>query len=392
MSPKTSHLTALLATALAAAAVLPAKAQVPSDQGFFAAVDGRWMWLGGDRIESSLGAGRNATNGPGGQVLVGYRFDSQWDVALAGGVQQMLSELTQFRNGRLSVDTNHQHVDLELGYSTGNWRYSAGLRGLHYLQTVAYNAAPTIGLDSRDIYGIGVKAGIGGRYPLSDAFALVGGVDGALVMANFNDFGTGQVTPNGNYWGLIPQVGGELGVSWRTSEAPGFALTVGGRVDASFNTSIAAANTAGSRGTLFEYGPFVRVSYNFGGSYTRQQPFVPSTQVTSNAPQNYMVFFDFDRADITAVAQGTIRARRQRRQDGSRHAHAGDGPRRPRRLRRLQSGPVAAPGERGKGDAGPQWRCRAADRRGWRAARATRWWPTADGVREPQNRRVVISF
>ena len=65
------------------------------------------------------------TNGPGGQMLIGYKLDPHWDVALAGDVQGLLSHLTQVPNGTLSVDTNHQHFDLEAGYSNEWWRVNA---------------------------------------------------------------------------------------------------------------------------------------------------------------------------------------------------------------------------------------------------------------------------
>ena len=385
MSSKTPHV-ALLVAGTAALFAAPVAAQVPSQQGFFGAVDGRWMWLGGDRIESSLGSGTNATNGPGGQVLVGYRFDGRWDVALAGGVQQMLSELTQFRNGRLSVDTNRQHVDLEIGYSTGDWRYSFGLRGVHHLQSVSYNAVPAVGIDQRDIWGLGVKAGIGGRFPLSESLALIGGVDGALVYANFIDFGTGSAIPNGNYWGLIPQLGGELGVSWRSSDAPNFSLAVGGRIDASFNTAM----IANGRGTLLDFGPFIRLAYNFGGA-PRIRPAAPPADAPAATAPSSMVFFDFDRADITAVAQGTIqraandaKAGRVARLQVTGHAdRAGsDTYNQALSLRRANAVKTALisngiPEQQisviGRGESEPLV-------------------PTADGVREPQNRRVVISF
>jgi hypothetical protein len=111
----------------------PARAQVPDQQGFFGHIDGRWMWLGGDKITSSAGTAP-ITDGPGGQMLIGYKLDPHWDVALAGDVQGLLGTLTKFQNGTLSVDTNHQHFDLELGYSSGWWRVNAGLRGIHYKQ------------------------------------------------------------------------------------------------------------------------------------------------------------------------------------------------------------------------------------------------------------------
>jgi hypothetical protein len=40
---------------LVGAPAIPALAQVPEQQGFFGNIDGRWMWLGGDRISSQGG-------------------------------------------------------------------------------------------------------------------------------------------------------------------------------------------------------------------------------------------------------------------------------------------------------------------------------------------------
>ena len=44
-------------------------AQVPYNTGFFAHIDGRWMWLGGDRPENALVTDQRMTSGPGGQTM-----------------------------------------------------------------------------------------------------------------------------------------------------------------------------------------------------------------------------------------------------------------------------------------------------------------------------------
>ena len=87
----------LIALAILAASIAtPARAQVPEQQGFFGNIDGRWMWLGGDKV-SVPGASADVTNGPGGQMLIGYKMDPHWDAALAGDVQGLLSHLTKDR-------------------------------------------------------------------------------------------------------------------------------------------------------------------------------------------------------------------------------------------------------------------------------------------------------
>ena len=384
-----SQLAGIVAFALGCL-VQPANGQVPGQQGFFGAIDGRWMWLGGDRIDNNFGGAAPTTNGPGGQLLLGFKLSLEWDVALAGGIQQMLTELTRIQGGTLSLDTNKQHVDLEVGYSQDTWRANFGLRGLHYLQTVNFNSPQLSGFDQREMYGIGPKAGIGARFPIDESFAIIGGLDGALVYTNFIDFGSAVVIPNANYWALVPQAGGELGIAWRPTDTPHLSVTVGGRIDASFNTTIVAGGT--SRGTRIEYGPFVRLAYNFGGPSYRfmPAPAAPETPV-ARAAGNVMVFFDFDRSGLSAVAQATIRqaasdakSGRGTRMQVTGHAdRAGsDAYNTALSLRRastvkselIRNGvSEAAISVVGRGESEPLV-------------------PTADGVREPQNRRVVISF
>jgi len=301
--------TFLALVGLLVATAVPGAAQVPERQGFFGNIDGRWMWLGGDRI-SSTGGTAPVTNGPGGQMLIGYKLDPHWDVALAGDVQGLLSHLTQFRNGTLSVDTNHQHFDLEIGYSNDWWRVNGGLRGIHYRQGAAYSIPGSAGTDQREMYGIGPKIGVGVRVPISESWGVVGGADAALLYTSFADTGGGVVLNNASYWQFVPQLSGELGVSWRSSDSPSLSFTTGVRVATSFNTSI---TSEGSRqGTLIEYGPFVRMAYNFAGPSRSQRMAVrEEREIWTNSPptgsHRHLVHFGFERSDINVVAASVIR-------------------------------------------------------------------------------------
>jgi outer membrane protein OmpA-like peptidoglycan-associated protein len=101
----------------------------------------------------------------------------------------------------------------------------------------------------------------------------------------------------------LPEVSA-VGLSWRSTETPSFSFTVGGRVAASFNTAITADGS--HRGTLLEFGPFVRMAYNFAGPARHAAVAAPGT-----APQEkqtgHQVFFGYDRSDISPVAASTIR-------------------------------------------------------------------------------------
>ena len=301
---KTRKGAALVVLLLALASV--AQAQVPEEVGFFGNIDGRWMWLRGDGVVTQGTAGQTAS-GPGGQMLIGYKIDPHWDVALAGDVQGMITELTKLRNGTLSVDTNHQHFDLEVGYSSGWWRLNAGLRGIHYNQVVGYDFGSFGTYDQREMYGIGPKLGVGARWAFTDSWAVTGGADAALLATSFSDTGTGSLASNAHYWQLVPQLSSELGLSWRTADVPSFSVTFGGRVAVSFNTSITADGS--HQGTSLEIGPFVRMAYNFAGPARRH---AAAQAMESDAPPpgqstSRTVFFRFDSAEISPVAAAAIR-------------------------------------------------------------------------------------
>jgi len=305
--PRIAKLLAL-ATVIATMTV-PARAQVPEQQGFFGNIDGRWMWLGGDRIVAA-NATTNVTNGPGGQMLIGYKIDPRWDAALAGSVQGLLSNLTKFQNGTLSVDTNHQHFDLELGYSNQWWRVNGGLRGIHYRQNASYNAPPASGVDQREMYGIGPKVGVGARLPISDSWAVVGGADAALLYTNYSETGGGVLLNNTAYWQFVPQLSAELGISWRSSDTPSFSFTTGARIASSFNTVITGDDSR--QGTLLEFGPFIRMAYNFASpSRSARMAVKEEREIWTNTPptgsHRYTAYFGFERSELSLVSGSTIR-------------------------------------------------------------------------------------
>jgi outer membrane protein OmpA-like peptidoglycan-associated protein len=315
-APSVGRIAKLLASAgliaaIAAPAILPlaARAQVPGQQGFFGNIDGRWMWLGGNRVTVG-GAASDVTNGPGGQIMIGYKLDPLWDVALAGDVQGLLSHLTKFQNGTISVDTNHQHFDLELGYSRDWWRLNGGLRGIHYKQGATYNVAPMAGFDQREMYGIGPKIGAGVRLPVAESWAVVGGADAALLYTNFTEMGSGVLLNNTSYWQFVPQLSAELGINWRSADTPSFSFTTGARVAASFNTAI--TGDASRQGALVEFGPFVRMAYNFAGpSRSARLAVKEEREIWTNAPptgsRRYTAYFGFERSELSLVGRSVVR-------------------------------------------------------------------------------------
>ena len=187
---------------------------------------------------------------------------------------------------------------------------NAGLRGIHYRQGAAYSITALAGYDQREMYGIGPKVGVGARVPISDSWAVVGGADAALLYTCFNDTGGGVVLNNASYWQFVPQLSAELGMNWRSSDIPSFSFTTGARVATSFSTAITA--DASRQGTLVEFGPFVRMAYNFAGpSRSARLAVKEEREIWTNAPptgsHHYTAHFGFERSELSLVGNAVVR-------------------------------------------------------------------------------------
>ena len=328
---------------------------------------------------------------PGGQFLVGYKFDSHWDVALAGGVQQLLTDITQFRNGTLSLDMNHQHVDLEVGYSAGDWRFNAGLRGIHYLQGVAYNIAAawsaTTSARCRASAPRRRRRAPADRRQLRRWWAAP---TPPWSTASSPTPARGVLIRGGNYWQLVPQLGGELGVNWRSSDCPGLLRHRGRPHRCLVQHHDHRPTTASAAARWLDFGPFVRLAYNFAGpSRTSASRSWRSARLRRQpaAQPGYMVYLRLRRSTITTVGAGHHPAGRQRRQASAAPATS--------RSPATPTAPAPTP---------TTWRCRSAaprrSRPSWsangvaprsrspspRAARASRWCrpPTACASRRTE--------
>ena len=239
--------------------------------------------------------------------MIGYKFAPNWDMAVAGDIQPLFTEVTQTRAGTLTTDTTHQHIDIEVGYSQDWWRLNAGLRGYHFFQRANYYFLPNgTAYDQREIFALGPKIGAGARWPVSNDWAVVTGVNAALLYGSYSDTGTGALLGAGGYSQFVPQLNGELGVNWRSPQSPAFSLTVGPRVAATFNTALTAYGS--HQGTWVDCGPYIRFSYNLNGPAPhRAAPVAEAAARRPAAPHTYTAFFDFDDAELSPIALGLIR-------------------------------------------------------------------------------------
>ena len=181
-----------------------------------------------------------------------------------------------------------------------------------------------------------------------------------------------------------------------TSVAPGLALTAEYRFFGTLDADIDVVGTgaARTRGTAevenYNHSLMVGIRYAFGA--TPPPPVVAPAPAPAAAPapaRTFLVFFDFDRADLTdrarqIIAEAATNAQRvgTTRIEVSGHADRSGTPQYNQRLSERRAQAVAAELER-RGVARSAMVIQA-------FGESRPLVPTADGVREPQNRRVEI--
>ena len=189
------------------------------------------------------------------------------------------------------------------------------------------------------------------------------------------------------------------GVAFKLFDVPGLAFTAEYRFLGTLNTKIGidrvggpprADVAAGFRPENYNHSALLGVRYNFGAP--RPAPVVAEQPVAPRQPEvarTYLVFFDWDRADLTDRARQIIgeaanasRAARATRIEVAGHADRSGTPQYNQRLSQRRADVVAAELVRqgvNRGDIGVT-----------AFGESRPLVPTADGVREPQNRRVEI--
>jgi outer membrane protein OmpA-like peptidoglycan-associated protein len=326
-------------------------------------------------------------------------------------------------NTNLKVKLRYEVADFEAGYnwqmgSNSTVRLFGGVRFAHFNQTAKANAALTTsigGISSASgkrkstYWGVGPRLGLNGALGIGNSgFNVFGGVSGALLYGKFKDRHSSNLITTGgapttgvsikdkSKNKLVPNAEGELGLGYnfRTGGGSSIGLQVGYRAEAWWGVSsdapVLAGTQASHKSDQMMHGPFVRLTATFGSA-----PPAPVASPPPPAPQapvaakSFIVFFDFDRSNITAQAQATIN-------DAVAAAKAGNSTRITLTGHTDRSGSEqynqALSVRRGEA-------VKAAMIRGGIPANAivvigrgesAPLVPTADGVREPQNRRVEI--
>ena len=271
-------------------------------------------------------------------------------------------------------------------------------------------------------WGIGPRIGVNGQFGLgAGGFHIFGSVAGALLYGRYKDerkinaalnvaspplgtvFGVGVTSKDKSKYKVVPNLEGELGLGYTFSAGSGSTLSIqaGYRADAywgaggdadvyalSFNGNDFGSKGSSSSDYLF-HGPFVRLTATFGSATPVAAAPPPAPAPAPMPKKNFLVFFDFDRSNITADAQRVIteaaaaaKAGNVSRiqltghtdRSGSDQYNMALSLRRGEAVKQAlirQGIPAASIAVIGRGESQPLV-------------------PTADGVREPQNRRVEI--
>jgi len=376
----------------------PAHAQVQSGPGFFGYIDGMYV-LPTDTGQQHLLADR-AGSGWSVDGKVGYRLGGPWDVVVGGRYFDQAKGRNRFSGISNRGDGTYWNIDGEVGHTLSGpgWgvRPFLGVRYQHWRMT-AYKFS-TFGLSDssadHDAWGIGPRLGVDAAINLSGPISLFGGLDTSFLYGRVTD--TVKNTPGRGGGGvplvpaknartnsrLIWDIGARLGVDLEV--APQVHVAVGYKVE--WFDGIQSRDFGRGRAGELIHGPFLRLAYSWGAppGGTVDGPPAPVSPIRS-----FFVFFDFDRATLTTTAVQTIKqaaeqakAGRWTRIDVTGHADraGGDAYNMALSLRRANTVKDQLVREGigasqivvvGRGESQPLV-------------------PTADGVREPQNRRVDI--
>ncbi len=448
---KTVLLSGTAAIALAVAGSQSANAQMySSGPGFYLSAEGRYMWNSGDKTGSytlpqpdfgvtgtpAHGPKADADKGWGGKGMLGYRFNNNWDVGFGfsggwlKGKKSGSSTIsttgptpdTAVFNTKLKVKLRYEVADFEAGYNwsmgqASNVRLFGGIRYANFNQTAKALALGTTSIDDvtavagkrkTTYWGVGPRLGINGQFGIGNSgFNIFGSVSGAMLYGRFKDkhglvaaTSEGDTTTAGgrdrskHKW--VPNAEGEVGLGYNFNAfgASTVGLQVGYRGEGwwgvTSKSDVLTTNQGSSSGDVFMHGPFVRLVATFGSAPPMPMASPPPPPAPAPmAVKSFIVFFDFDKSNITAEAQKTIN-------DAVAAAKAGSS------SRVTLTGHTDRSGSEQYNMALSLRRAEAVKanmiRQGIAAnaivvigrGESQPLVPTADGVREPQNRRVEI--
>lgn len=307
MSHKSILLRSVSAVALASVAGAAAQAQdtmVPD--GFTVSVEGGALFGPNTVAEDKLGSGGgdgvvNIQDNLGyrAAISLGKQIDPFWDLRVTAAINQQMTSTSDVSfssgsggfYGTLETDFDYETMDFEAGYRPMltdklDLRFFAGLRGLHYKDSMDKMGAEFsgggdkvgYGMDfSQEFFGVGPRLGVEASTRLGDSMF---GVSGMLAGAAL--FGTarteGEITAfqfgsGGSGGAVILPVPGEeeqitvfnleaaLGLDMHVDEKT--TVTIGYRAEGLFGIENSISGGSGGSDSRWSHGPTIKLTGNF---------------------------------------------------------------------------------------------------------------------------------
>lgn len=311
--------------------------------------------------EGFVGGGQVGFNWQTGQFVYGVEADFDYtDLGHAANTYSALNDRSQFTQHQYNLGTVRARAgyafDRWLPYITGGWAYG---RYSNNVQMFSNAAGSPLGF-------------AGNQSGWASGWTAGAGVEYAIPTNTFSMFGN-AVTLRAEY--LYYDLGSrDIGVS-----------AVGGGLTGGF------ASKFENKGQVARIG----LNFKFGGptqtAQVTQATYTPPPAPRVEAPRSYLVFFDFDRSDLTPEASNIVKtaadnakAGNVTRIDVTGHADRSGSDQYNLRLSQRRAQTVQAELVR---DGVPADQISVAAK-----GESEPLVPTADGVREPQNRRVEIVY
>ena len=342
---------------------------------------------------------------------VGANWMQDSDLDASGPLGNAVTAAGISRSGSASFDVGWVGL-VSLGYAFGNGvrvEVEGSYRENDINGISGFNGIPAPRTQSGDVYSWGVMANVFYDFNLGWNYGAVGivpyiGAGAGYVQQSWDNVTIrgpagptgGALTIDGDHGDFAYQL--IAGAAFPIGAVPGLALTAEYRfmqsLSGDIDTSFTAANGTVTRGTVnvdnFNHSVLVGLRYTFGVTPPPPPVAAPVAPAAAPAPaRTYLVFFDWDRADLTDRARQIIadaaqasRTVQTTRLEVSGHADRSGTPQYNQRLSERRAQAVASELER-QGVPRSAMVIQA-------FGESRPLVPTADGVREPQNRRVEI--
>ena len=255
-----------------------AQAQVQTP-GWFGEVNGMYAGTSnGSAINSNNVGSSTPGSGAAGNIRLGYRFNSPWDLAIGAfyakfkdGPHIEPPPANEWSVTGASIFNLDGEAGYNMGFAWGGLRPFFGVRYQQVQHQMGYHPDSPLGCceNSTTTNGFGPRIGFDGSYRLTGPLSLIGGADFAVLFGRAVENGMAGTVANGSADRTIYNYGGHIGLDWEVM--PLWHIAAGYRVEAtsgSFFTDEGFTPTGlpSGSGNRIVQGPFAGVRYNFGGT------------------------------------------------------------------------------------------------------------------------------